>query len=610
MSKQSLREGLPFSAVVGMDLAKKALMCAAVDDRIKGVLIRGPSGTAKSVLVRSFSNLVQGKKMVEVPQNISDEQLFGGLDLEKAIKEGRTVVLGGLLKRADGNMLYVDNINLFDQRTVSALMECVLSGEVIVEREGVSAEYPLSTTVMATMDPAEKEISGAISDRFDICVSVFPEKEIGVRADITSVELGFREDPSVFSSDYDEHDVAEANRIKTARSTISGIVLTHGDLTTIARICEELGVKGHRGDIAVARVSKVLAALDARASVSDNDIREASIMCLSHRRTDREVEDQVEAENVLELDDVDVMELVETDVNVEDIDESSIVVRDLEPKTTVPIGNSTDLCDDIKKTIDQIVEFEAIRLHEMVGIKTKRVDRSSKKNSGRYQGFRIPNGKTGDPAFDATVRAAAPHQKARESNGLSLVIESQDIREKVRIKRDSCSFLFMVDVSGSLVVGNMMAVVQGAIRSMLTDSYVKRDKVALMTFRSDRADLIVPFTRSVETICETLANTPTGDSTPLNLALLTARDYLMNYLRKHPDERCYVIIITDGQGNVSAVPGMEPISELKKIAPIMNLPNTEWTVIDSSDGLWKKDALKLAKWLNARYIKLGDLVEY
>jgi len=608
MSKGPVRRDIPFSAIQGMELAKKALMCAVLDDNIKGVIIRGPSGTAKSVLVRSFSHLTD-KKVIEVPQNISDEQLFGGLDIEKAIKEGKVIVLDGLLQRADGNILYLDNINLFDERTVSSLMESVLSENVIVEREGISSEYPLHTTVMATMDPAEKEIPGVISDRFDICVSVFTERDIGRRADITSTEIRFREGSESMASEYEGPDKEQAERIVLARTLLPRISLDTEQVSKIAAICEKLGVRGHRGDISVAKTSMALAALDGRMNVEDGDIHDASVMCLTHRRV--EVEEEDAEAIVVQDDDVDVMELVETEVDVEDIDIDKIVVKDQVATTACPSDKGDDLCKEVKDTIDQIVQFEEIRLHEMVGIKNRRSDRTGKRHSGRYHGFRIPGGKTSDPAFDATLRAAAPYQRTRDPNGLSMVIESQDIREKVRTRRDSCSFLFMVDVSGSLVVGSMMAVVQGAIRSMLNENYVKRDKVALMTFRSNRADIVVPFTRSVDTICDTLSSTPTGDSTPLNLALLTARDYLNNYLRKHPDERCYVVIITDGQGNVPIISGKEPVSELKKLAPIMRIRNTEWTVIDSSDGkTGKKDAVKLARWLNARYVRLGDLGGY
>lgn len=605
MSQEPLRSGLKFSEIIGLDLAKKSLMCVATDDSIKGVLIRGPPGTAKSVLMRSFADRISDRKVIDVPQNVSDDQLIGGMDLEKAMNEGRSIVSEGILRRADGNYLYIDNINLFDPRTASQIMESVLSGRVRVEREGISAEYSLDTAVLATMDPAEKELSDTILDRFDISVSIFAEEDLEKRADIVSLSAGIGKIKGTPISD--ENDSVIKHNIESARSLISKVRITKDVADKISRICTDLGVKGYRGDISAAKVARALAALDGRDFIADDDIRDAAIMCLTHRRSVETDDDDLDEIS----DDVDLMEEVEVEKNVDEIDLDEVIAdREIGGNVPVYAPKGEDVCDRSVEIINSIIEFEEIRLHEVVGIKNKRADISQKSNSGRYARSRIPEGKAADPAFDATVRAAAPYQRFRESNGLSISIEPQDIREKVRVKRDRCSFLFMVDTSGSLVVGRMMEVVQGAIRSMLKENYVKRDKVALMTFRADTVDIPVPFTRSVETVCETLVHTPTGDATPLNAALLRAREYLINYLRKHPDEKCYVILITDGQGNVPVEKGREPISELKKIASVMDLQNTDWTVVDSGDGLGKKDAQRLAKWLSARYVRLSDLGEY
>ncbi|MFA6804913.1 MAG: AAA family ATPase [Candidatus Methanomethylophilaceae archaeon] len=606
MSQRTLRTGLPFSSVIGLGRAKRALMCAAVDDTIKGVLIKGPPGTAKSVLVRSFADSISDRYVIDVPQNVTDDQLFGGIDIEKAIVEGHTVASKGILRRADGNLLYIDNINLLNPKTSSDILESVISERIKIEREGISAEYPLHTTVLATMDPSEKELSPTVSDRFDICVTIFTEEDSEVRADIVSLSMDLvGKDTREGRSSDDEI----RRNIDSARELLPKIRITNRETDKISRICSELNIRGYRGDIAAAKVARALAALDGRNSIAEDDIREAAIMCLSHRKADPG--DIIEEEEQ-EDDGIDVRKEVEVETNADELDVDTIIVTHstAEPRPAEqPKEEKDDICLDTVEIINELVEFESIRLHEMVGIK-KRAEITQKNNSGRYVRARVPNGKTADPAFDATVRVAAPYQRTRDHKGLSIAIEPQDIREKVRVRRDRCSFLFMVDVSGSQVVGRMMDVVQGAIRSMLKENYVKRDKAGLMTFRADRVDLAVPFTRSVETICDTLAHTPTGDSTPLNSALLEARAYLINYLRKHPDERCYVVIITDGQGNVAAEKGKVPVSELKKITKIMHIPNTEWTVIDTSDGLGKKDAVKLAKWLDARYITLSDLGEY
>ena len=157
----------PFSAVVGTEAAKKALECLLADDSLNGVLIKGPSGTAKSVLVRALTSLTD-KKIIDLPAGAGDEDIFGGIDFETAVKEGKSVLKGGLLERANNNILCIDNVNLLDPRTLNTVMECLSTGKVKVEREGISAEYECNTSVVATMDPAERDLPESIADRFDI----------------------------------------------------------------------------------------------------------------------------------------------------------------------------------------------------------------------------------------------------------------------------------------------------------------------------------------------------------------------------------------------------------------------------------------------------------
>jgi magnesium chelatase subunit D len=606
-----------------MPLAKKALMCVAVDESINGVLIKGPSGTGKSLLVRAFAEVLPGRELINVPQNITDDQLFGGLDLEKAVSEGKATVSGGLLSRTDGNLIYVDNANLMDGRTLDSLMECVESGKVIVEREGVSAEYLIETSAIASMDPSEGDIPDSIADRFEICVNIIPENDVRKRAEIVLADMDHKKDMSAFYEMYRERDADAADAIQSARKIIPSVVLERDDVITIVKICRELNVRGHRGDISTAKIAKALAALDGRTRVSDSDISDALVLCLSHRRSSMAEKDKAYAEDVT-LTESEAEETTHVDEMTPDVQvpaaECAEKYRESEENADPALSDeppsAASRYDTIykraKEALDEIEELEAFRLHEIAGIRSKRASLSTR-NSGRYRGFRIPRGKTSDPAFDATVRAAAPFQTSRGSNGLSIKIEPQDIREKIRTRRKSCSFIFAVDVSGSLVNGGMMGVVQNAIRSMLMESYVKRDRVALVTFRERAAEVAVPFTRSVELICDTLEQAPVGGSTPLASALIVSRDYAVNYLRKHPGEKCYIILITDGCATLPAFPCADPAGEVKRIAVAMKDHNIEWTVINSGkiyDMKRKDDARRLAEYLDGRYIDIKDLGEY
>jgi magnesium chelatase subunit D len=597
-----------------MGSAKRALECAAVDDEILGVLIKGPTGTAKSVLVRAFVNILPDKDIISIPQNITDEQLFGGLDIEDAIVSGRSTVKGGTLERADGNILYLDNINLFAPRTLGSILECVGSGKVIVEREGVSSEYGLRTTVIATMDPAEQPLPDSIADRFDMCVQSFSIENREERNALISSNLEYDADPERFAERYSDEDHETLMRIECARDILKDVRMTASDIEKIAQVCVDLNVKGHRADISVARVSRALAALDGRTSVSDGDIKEASVLCLLHRR--REVVKEKKITKKEERNETPKKKDAAVTVITEYADEGASsnvsaerycpgAVSD-EPGNAPGAGTVGEIISAVTGELDDIDRIEAVRLHQIAGA-GRRKDIVVNKRSGRYRGFRMPKGKTNDPAFDATVRAAAPYQRSRSDKGLSISIEPRDIREKIRVKRDSCSFLFAVDVSGSLVETGMMKDIKNGVKAMLTDGYVQRDKVALMTFRTGEIKISVPFTRSVAGICDTLDGTTAGDGTPIGAALLLIRDYLTNYIRKNPEERCYVIMMTDGETTDPVIRG-DPVRELKKIARVMDIPRTEWVIVDSSQVIGKVNhAQELADMLSARYIRLEDL---
>jgi len=154
----------------------------------------------------------------------------------------------------------------------------------------------------------------------------------------------------------------------------------------------------------------------------------------------------------------------------------------------------------------------------------------------------------------------------------------------------------------------MMQDIKNGVKAMLMDSYVQRDKVALLTFRTGEVRISVPFTRSAEGICDILENTATGDGTPLGPALMLIREYMMNYVRKNSEERCYVILITDGEATYPVQRGKDATIEIKKVAAVMKIPHTEWIVIDSSLIPGKiNHALNLSKMLGGRYIRLDDL---
>ncbi len=287
--------------------------------------------------------------------------------------------------------------------------------------------------------------------------------------------------------------------------------------------------------------------------------------------------------------------------------------EDQEPPDMPPMDEMPDLEEMMFEIGRQFRVIDYLDTNERLPSRTKtrkgrRAMAVSADGTGRYARARYPDGKTNDIAFDATIRAAAPYQKVRHSDDLSLVIESQDIRMKVRERRSGCTLLFLVDASGSLGVRKRMSTVKGAILSMLRDSYVKRDRIGLMAFRRDSADMILPPTKSVEYSYKCLEELPTGGKTPLGEALVRVNEYMTAYARCHIGERCYIILVTDGRANVPLQEGANANEEVQKMAEDISIPHVKWIIVDASSGFPHFDnAERLAEKMGARYFKLEDL---
>lgn len=226
--------------------------------------------------------------------------------------------------------------------------------------------------------------------------------------------------------------------------------------------------------------------------------------------------------------------------------------------------------------------------------------------SGRYIGSRMPRGEPRSIALDATLRAAAPHQKTRDG-GMALNIEKSDIREKVHERRTGCTILFAVDASGSMGARKRMSAVKGAMLSLLTDAYQKRDRVALISMRGSKAELLVPPTGSVETAERSMRNMPVGGKTPLSHGLLLSSEVLSRERARHPESKLLLVLMTDGRGNVSASGG-KPMSEARAVASAIREGGIDCIVIDTEEGGLSLGMAKgLAEASGGKYIKLENL---
>ena len=615
MSSEPLTH-FPFSAVVGMDDAKRALECAVVNPRIRTVLIRGGTGTAKTVLARACSDICS-KHIVNCPLNVTDEQLFGGLDIEKTLKTGRPEMQPGLLSRAHNNILYIDDVNLMDRAMLSGLLDCVLSGTVRVERGPISASYPCDTVLVATMNPEDSDLSEHMLDRFDLCAYIPPMEEKERRLVLTRNEE-YLSDPRSFLEKFSSEQGEILKKVDRAAKILPLVTISDELSTVISELCVKVGADGLRGDLAMLNCAETLAALNGRDEVFKKDVEEAAVLCLPHRRSydqpppeqppEEPPERQEEEEPPENEPPEEPPEQQEDQEPPEEDDDKDDDDQDLPNPPELP---------DLEEMMFEIGrEFRVIDYldkNERLPARTKtrkgrRAMARSADGTGRYARYRTPDGKTHDIAFDATIRAAAPYQRVRESDNVSIVIEPQDIREKVRERRSGCTLLFLVDASGSLGVRKRMSTVKGAILSMLRDSYVKRDRIGLMAFRRDSADMILPPTKSVEYSYKRLEELPTGGKTPLGEALVRVDEYMTSYARCHVGERCFVILVTDGRANVPLQQGADANDEVQKMAEDIKIPHVGWIVVDAGMGFPHFDnAQKLAQKLGAKYFKLEEL---
>jgi magnesium chelatase subunit D len=593
----------PLSAVVGADDAKRALECLLINPGLRTVLVCGGPGTAKSTLARAVAGITS-KNLVECPPGITGEQLLGSIDMEEAVRSGRTVMEKGLLGRADGNILHIDGIDLMDGSVLTSVFDAVLTGRVRVERGPVSAEYGCDTVLIATMDPEGGGLSPHMMDRFSLCVST------GVRDRDGHVEVLRRDadrvrDPQGFLESYREEEESLKCRLDRAERILPAVTVSDGLVDIIAGLCAETGVPGSRGDLSVAGCARALAALDGRDEVLRADVEEAVLMCLPHRTGGPPPPLPEEAPPPEDGD-------APQDDDGSDGESPGDGDASGQPDGP-PREEDADIGETVFETGDpfRVIDYIGPAPRRRAAGRSRKGGRTaveSRDGTGRYVRYRVPAGRSRDIAFDATFLAAAPHQRTRRREGLSLVVEEQDIREKVRRRRNGCTLLFLVDASGSLGVKRRMTAVKGTVMSMLKDSYVKRDRIGLMAFRRDSAEMILPPTRSVEYGCRRLEDLPTGGRTPLGEALVQASSFMTSYSRCNRGERCFVVLVTDGRANVPLEAGRDANEEVRLLAGDMCIPGVEWIVVDAGARYPRfDDAEVLAANLGADYFRLDDM---
>lgn len=283
-------ERFPFTAIVGQEGLRMALLLLAVDPRLGGVLIQGEKGTAKTTAVRGLADLLPGHApgergaFVELPLSATEDRVVGSINVQNLVTDGSARLQSGLISAADGGVLYVDEVNLLADNLVDVLLDAAATGQVSVERDGVSASANSRFALVGTMNPEEGELRPQLLDRFGLSVEVTAPGDAAERVEVVTRRLAFESDPTGFAAQYAGADAELAERIVAARAHLADVGVPTRELRRIALVCIETKVQGLRADVVCARAAKAHAVLEGHDEVTEADVRAVSSFVLPHRR--------------------------------------------------------------------------------------------------------------------------------------------------------------------------------------------------------------------------------------------------------------------------------------------------------------------------------------
>jgi magnesium chelatase subunit D len=615
----------PFTAVVGQDDLRLALLLNAVSPAVGGVLVRGEKGTAKSTAVRALSALLpqvpvvagcrfscdpakpdpacpdgpheagpgtrRPARMVELPVGASEDRLVGALDIERALAEGVKAFEPGLLADAHRGILYVDEVNLLHDHLVDLLLDAAAMGASYVEREGVSVRHAARFLLVGTMNPEEGELRPQLLDRFGLTVEVAASREPDQRVEVVRRRLAYDDDPAGFTARWADEESAVRQRIVAARELLPSVRLGDGALRQIAATCAAFEVDGMRADIVMARTATALAAWAGRTDVLAEDVRQAALLALPHRRRRNPFDapglDEDKLDETLEEfgegdDDPDPDGGGPGDGGGQPAPDSGPRGGDTGARPEAGEGGEPQASGAGEQSAVRAAEPFRTKVLSVPGIGEGAAGRRSRARTehGRTTGARRPRGALTKLHLAATVRAAAPHQRARGRSGPGLVVRRDDLRQATREGREGNLVLFVVDASGSMAARQRMSAVKGAVLSLLLDAYQRRDKVGLVTFRGSAAEVALPPTSSVDAAAVRLESLPTGGRTPLAAGLLKAHDVLRVERLRDPARRALVVVVTDGR----ATGGPEPVALAGRAAGLFAAEGVASVVVDCESG--------------------------
>jgi magnesium chelatase subunit D len=588
----------PFSALVGQEPLKTALLLNAVYPSVGGVLVRGEKGTAKSTAARALRALLPPLRLVEgcpfrcdpdepwpdcphcgaagerravegpvpfidLPLGATEDRVLGTLDFERALREGRRAFQPGLLAAAHRGILYIDEVNLLPDHLVDVLLDAAALGVNTVQREGISAAHPARFLLVGTMNREEGDLRPQLLDRFGLMVEIVGPRDQELRSEVVRRRLAFEADPTAFAALWEGEQQALRRRIAEARERLPRVGLDDALLAVISRLCCEFEVDGLRADIVMHKAARALAALDGRTAATTDDVKRAAELVLPHRQRRRPFEQpHLDRERLDEC----LSRLQSPSEGEEGSGERVFGPAPPQPVRRIEVAPPADISPSLPRG---------------------RRNPTPARQRGHYVRA-VADEKATDLAVDATIRAAV--LRGGQSDGRP-VIERRDLHRKERAGRTGTLILFAVDASGSMAARRRMELVKGAVLGLLQSAYEQRDEVGVIAFRGTQAEALLPPTGSVELADRALRVLPTGGRTPLAHALVTAGDVLR---RARPDVPALLVLLSDGKANV----------------PLPDTAGDPWQqALSAAQGLAEEGRPALVLDADAGFVRMGRAAE-
>jgi len=566
--------------------AKLALILNVIDPLCGGVIFIGERGCGKSTLMRLFAEVLPPDiPWVELPLNATQESLLGGVDFEVSLREGRKIYRKGILARAEGGFLYMDNLNLLPPEILSVVFSTVSAS-------------PPPFVPLATMYPEEGELSPHFLERFGMGIFMEGLKVANLRAEIVRKR-------TICTSSVGLTGLQRL--IEQAKGRLSTVTFPSPMEEYIVDLAQEYNMASHRTDLFLFYAARAYAAFLGTKEVQKGHIDKMAPLVFALRSSSSVI---IKAKEEIGDKPCGVTAYLEDERQGNAYEIS--LDRWCEGKGGKELDNWFG--DTTRAAVGDSPEevFEAEGLYELwpffLGRDGKARPFSGRRGKSRglmAPGRYVKGVLTGDKdvAVDATIRAAAPYQKRRGRKDRFLICP-EDLRYKERERKTGNLFIFVIDASGSMGVHRKMAATKGVLEAMLKDCYRRRDRVAMVVFKKDKAEVVLPPTKVTPLAIKKLQEIPTGGKTPLAAGLWETYKLITREAHKRAKRKSVVVLLTDGKANQAMGEGYV-FEELEKICELLiELTETEFMVVDTDpEG---QGAAKLAFRLKGRYCPLSS----